>query len=85
MEMTNEQVITETINFVKQTLNNAEGGHDWWHIYRVWVNAKKIAEMSHAISLLLSLLPCYMILPIVNFITGMRKLALQQPVNFYVD
>ena len=44
MEMTNEQVITETINFVKQTLNNAEGGHDWWHIYRVWVNAKKIAE-----------------------------------------
>jgi len=44
LEMTNEQVITETINFVKQTLNNAEGGHDWWHIYRVWVNAKKIAE-----------------------------------------
>ena len=44
MEMTNEQVITETINFVKQTLNNAEGGHDWWHIHRVWVNAKKIAE-----------------------------------------
>jgi len=42
--MTNEQVITETINFVKQTLNNAEGGHDWWHIHRVWVNAKKIAE-----------------------------------------
>jgi len=44
LEMTNEQVITETINFVKQTLNNAEGGHDWWHIHRVWVNAKKIAE-----------------------------------------
>jgi uncharacterized protein len=41
--MTGEQIITETINFVKQTLNNAEGGHDWWHINRVWVNAKKIA------------------------------------------
>jgi uncharacterized protein len=42
--MTDEQIIAETITFVKQTLNYAEGGHDWWHINRVWVNAKKIAE-----------------------------------------
>jgi uncharacterized protein len=42
--MTEEQIIAQTIDFVKQTLNNAEGGHDWWHIHRVWVNAKKIAE-----------------------------------------
>jgi uncharacterized protein len=42
--MNDEQIIAETIAFVKQTLNNAEGGHDWWHIYRVWVNAKKITE-----------------------------------------
>jgi uncharacterized protein len=25
-------------------LENAEGGHDWWHIHRVWTNAKRIAK-----------------------------------------
>ncbi len=30
--------------FVKQELQNAEGGHDWWHIYRVWQNAKTISR-----------------------------------------
>jgi uncharacterized protein len=25
-------------------LKNAEGGHDWWHIYRVWTNARRIAQ-----------------------------------------
>jgi uncharacterized protein len=42
--MTNEQLIADTENFVKQTLANAEGGHDWWHIYRVWQLAKNIAK-----------------------------------------
>jgi len=44
MAMTNQQIIDETVKFVRETLQNAEGGHDWWHIQRVWVNAKKIAE-----------------------------------------
>jgi uncharacterized protein len=42
--MTDQQIIAETTAFVRQTLQNAEGGHDWWHIHRVWTNAKKIAE-----------------------------------------
>lgn len=42
--MTKEEIINETITFVKDTLKNAEGGHDWWHIYRVWQMAKKIAQ-----------------------------------------
>lgn len=25
-------------------MQNAEGGHDWWHILRVWNNAKRIAQ-----------------------------------------
>ena len=29
-------LINNTIDFVKKTLKDAEGGHDWWHIYRVW-------------------------------------------------
>lgn len=37
-------LIEKTIDFVKVTLADAEGGHDWWHIYRVWKTAKHIAE-----------------------------------------
>ena len=36
--------ITLTINFVKQKLEGAEAGHDWFHIERVWKLSKKIAE-----------------------------------------
>lgn len=42
--MNKEQIINQTVEFVKQSLANAEGGHDWWHIYRVWKTAKHLAE-----------------------------------------
>ncbi len=42
--MKEKQVIINTIDFVKSTLKNAEGGHDWFHILRVWNNAKLIAK-----------------------------------------
>ncbi len=35
--------VETTINFVKKELQNAEAGHDWWHIERVWKTAKNIA------------------------------------------
>jgi uncharacterized protein len=37
-------LINTTISFVKQTLQNAEGGHDWFHIERVYKNAILIAK-----------------------------------------
>ncbi len=37
-------MINKTIAFVKEELKNAEGGHDWFHIERVWKNAKLIAK-----------------------------------------
>lgn len=40
---TNQNIINNTIAFVKETLADAEGGHDWFHIERVWRNAKLIA------------------------------------------
>jgi len=40
--MNNKEVISKTADYVKETLINAEGGHDWWHIYRVWKNAQHI-------------------------------------------
>lgn len=41
--MNHGQIITATVNFVKTELEGAEGGHDWWHIYRVWQQARHIA------------------------------------------
>jgi uncharacterized protein len=46
--MDNSQIIEQTAAFVKEQLANAEGGHDWWHIYRVWQNAKTIASSESA-------------------------------------
>lgn len=37
-------LVDKTILFVKDKLQNAEGGHDWFHIERVYKNAVKIAE-----------------------------------------
>ena len=42
--MTNKEIINKTVVFVQETLQGAEGGHDWWHILRVWNNAKLIAQ-----------------------------------------
>ncbi|MHB8207097.1 HD domain-containing protein [Mucilaginibacter sp.] len=41
--MNNSEIINKTVQFVRTTLQNAEGGHDWWHIHRVHTNAKLIA------------------------------------------
>ena len=42
--MTDKEIIKATTNYVRTTLQNAEGGHDWWHIERVWNNANTIAK-----------------------------------------
>lgn len=42
--MTNSDLINNTMFFVKQKLENAEGGHDWFHIERVYKNAIAIAN-----------------------------------------
>jgi len=42
--MEHEQTIAKTTDFVKAELEGAEGGHDWWHVYRVWKTAIAIAK-----------------------------------------
>ncbi|MDA6070890.1 HD domain-containing protein [Flavobacterium sp. AC] len=42
--MSNSDLINKTIAFVKEKLNDAEGGHDWFHIERVYKNALLIAK-----------------------------------------
>ena len=42
--MKQNDIINTTIAFVKSELENAEGGHDWFHIERVYKNALLIAK-----------------------------------------
>ena len=53
--MEHQTIINKTILFVQDTLKNAEGGHDWWHIHRVWTNAKLIAQTEQADLLVIEL------------------------------
>ena len=46
--MDENEIILKTVNFVKKTLANAEGGHDWCHAYRVWKLSKFINETENA-------------------------------------
>lgn len=43
--MENQYIINKTIDFVKQTLDGAEAGHDWFHTERVWKLARKIQKL----------------------------------------
>lgn len=42
--MNESDLISKTITFVKQQLEGAEGGHDWFHIERVYKNAILIMQ-----------------------------------------
>jgi uncharacterized protein len=42
--MLESALVNATIGFVKKQLENAEGGHDWFHIERVYKLALRIAE-----------------------------------------
>jgi uncharacterized protein len=49
------KLIGQTVDFVKKTLQNAEAGHDWWHVQRVWNNAKLIGQTETADMLVVEL------------------------------
>src|SRR5690606_12686244 len=38
----NSEIIEQTAAYVQQQLKDAEAGHDWWHIQRVWNNTKQL-------------------------------------------
>lgn len=53
--MNHDELIANTTQFVKEQLDGAEGGHDWFHIERVWKNAKLILKTEHADALVVEL------------------------------
>jgi uncharacterized protein len=46
--MSTDQIILNTKAFVQDTLKDAEGGHDWFHILRVYNNALHILKSEEA-------------------------------------
>ena len=42
--MTDNEILERTVAFVKNSLWDAEAGHDWAHTQRVWKNAEQIAR-----------------------------------------
>ncbi len=42
--MNKSAVIIATKNHVRKTLEGEGSGHDWWHVYRVWKMAKRLAK-----------------------------------------
>lgn len=53
--MQEQEIISQTIAFVKRTLEGAEAGHDWFHIERVYKTALTINETEQADNLIVSL------------------------------
>ncbi|NJB71645.1 uncharacterized protein GGR42_002107 [Saonia flava] len=53
--MTDKNNIEQTMAFVKETLKGAEGGHDWFHTHRVFLNAQRIAQSEKVNSLVVAL------------------------------
>lgn len=50
-----KEQITKTIAFVKEQLKDAEGGHDWFHIERVYKNSMLIAKKENVDVLIVQL------------------------------
>lgn len=50
-----QSIIDQTINFVKITLANAETGHDWFHIERVYKTAQTINALEKGDELIVAL------------------------------
>ncbi|MFV9549590.1 HD domain-containing protein [Algibacter sp. PT7-4] len=53
--MNQKDIISQTITFVQNTLVNAEGGHDWFHIERVYKNSLLIAKTETVNTFIVSL------------------------------
>jgi len=54
-KMDQTTTINQTIEFVKSELKNAEGGHDWFHVERVFRNSILIAKDEDANAFVVSL------------------------------
>jgi len=80
--MSNTEIVEETITFVKETLQNAEGGHDWFHIKRVFQNSMLIAKDEKVDILVVSLAALLHDIADAKFYDGDEKIGPKMANNF---
>lgn len=42
------KIVESTAEYVRRKFSGESSGHDWWHVYRVWQNAKQLATHESA-------------------------------------
>ena len=42
--MTRDNIVDQTVKYIQQELAEMKADHDWYHIERVWNNAKQIQK-----------------------------------------
>ena len=53
--MTEQELINNTEEYVRNTLKDSESGHNWFHIERVWKNARLISKTENVNMLVVQL------------------------------
>jgi len=53
--MNREQIIQQTVDYIRREFSDDSSGHDWWHIYRVWKNAIAICKIEKADSFIVQM------------------------------
>ena len=79
------EIINETELFVKKVLENAESGHDWFHIDRVRKNAKQIALKENADDFILELGALLHDIADAKFYDGDESVGPKKARNFLTD
>ncbi len=83
--MNKEQIIKNTIAFVKEELKDAEGGHDWFHIERVFRNTLLIARDEKVDVFIVSLAALLHDIADPKFHNGNEKLGPKKARNFLIE
>ncbi|WP_298763152.1 HD domain-containing protein [uncultured Polaribacter sp.] len=82
--MNKEIVIKNTIAFVKKELQNAEGGHDWFHVERVFKNAILISKDEKTDVFVVSLAALLHDIADPKFNNGNEKIGPEKATNFLI-
>jgi uncharacterized protein len=85
MKLQRQQLIDRTVEFVKQRLAGAEGGHDWWHIVRVWSLSKTIGKIEGVDMLVVELGALLHDIADAKFNDGSETLGPEMARQFLVD
>ena len=81
----NSELINNTIQFVKRELKDAEGGHDWFHIERVWKNVKLLAQSEDVEIEVVELAALLHDIADAKFHNGDESIGPKKALNFLID